>query len=80
MPDALTDIPIPATPKRQPAFLCRLGWHECTCWQFDAEMSIARVVVWTDGRSKDAPSKPATRQKRECVHCGKLEYHTARTP
>lgn len=47
------------------AWLCRFGWHRWTRWATDAEIK--------------GLSKPATRQRRECSCCGKLQYYVAKT-
>ena len=60
------------------AWLCRFGWHRWTRWVTDEEIIVTSYLYSREGGNLRGPSQPATRQRRECLHCGKLQYHLAR--
>lgn len=68
------------TPEQpRPHWTCRLGFHNWSRWTFDQEMTITSFPYGIESDYLKGPSRPATRQKRECHNCGKIQYHVAKT-
>jgi len=61
------------------AWLCRFGWHRWTRWATDAEITVTSYPYGVATENLKGLSKPATRQRRECSCCGKLQYYVAKT-
>jgi hypothetical protein len=60
------------------SWLCRFGWHRWTRWLFDAELQITEYPYGIVSENLKGATYLATRQRRECRYCGKLEYRIAK--
>jgi len=60
--------------QKKPGIRCRIGLHPWGVWEHDMELKITSRRYGIYGASQ-----PATRQRRTCSVCGKLQFRVETT-